>query len=124
MCFCALLCFLVFAIGYCLLPWLRPEGGNFPNMSCQFIILEIFPYYTIMVWYIRVNARNGVTHLKKPKNGFFQCLDTPPTLRPINSIKESTDPVNFFICTLKLIHICSTKRFLRLKIIGFRIYKG
>ena len=97
MCFCALLCFLVFAIGYCLLPWLRPEGGNFPNMFCQFMILEIFPYYTAIVWYIRVTARNGGTHLKKPKNGVFQYLDTPPTLRPKNSIKELTDLVIFFL---------------------------
>ena len=112
MCFCALLCFLVFAIGYCLLPWLRPEGGNFSNMLCQFIILEIFPYYTIMAWYIRVAARSGGTHLKKTKNGVFQYLDTPPTLRAKNSIKELTDLVNFFICAPKLIHICSNKRFL------------
>ena len=49
-----------------------------------------------MVWYIRVTARNGGTHLKKPKNGVFQYLDTPPTLRPKNSIKELTDLVNFF----------------------------
>ena len=112
MLFCALLCFLVFAIGYCLLPWLRPEGGNFPNMFCQLIILEITPYYTIMLWYIRVTARNGGTHLKKTKNVFFQYLDTPPTLRAKNCIKELTDLVNFFICTLNLIHICSNKRFL------------
>ena len=89
-------CLLFFAVGYCLLPWLRPEGGNFPNMFCQLMILEIFPYYTIMVWYIRVTARNSGTHLKKPKNGVFQYLDTPTTLRPKNSIKELTDPVNFF----------------------------
>ena len=124
MSFCALLCFLVFAIGYCLLPWLRPEGGNFPNMFCQFMILEIFPYYTAMVWYIRVTAQNGGTHLKKPKNGVFQYLDTPPTLRPKNSIKELTDLVNFFICTLKLIHLCSNKIILRLKVMRFRLYKG
>ena len=93
-------------------------------MFCQFMILKIFPYYTAMVWYIRVTARNGGTHLKKPKNGVFQYLDTPPTLRPKNSIKELTDLVNFFICTLKLIHICSNKIILRLKVMCFRIYKG
>ena len=49
-----------------------------------------------MVWYNRVTARNGGTHLKKPQNGGFQYLDTPPTLRPKNSIKELTDLVNFF----------------------------
>ena len=79
-----------------MLPWLWPEGGNFPNMFCQFMIPEIFPYYTVIIWYIRVTARNGGTHLKKPKNGGFQYLDTPPTLRPKNSIKELTDLVNFF----------------------------
>ena len=43
-----------------------------------------------------MTARNGGPHLKKPKNGFFQYLDTPPTLRPKNSIKELIDLVNFF----------------------------
>ena len=57
-------------------------------MFRQLMILEIISYYTIMVWYIRVTARNGGTHLKKTKNGVFQYLDTPPTSRAKNSIKE------------------------------------
>ena len=76
--FCALLCFLVFAIGYCLLPWLRPEGGNFPNMFYQFMIPEILRKYTIMVWYIRVTVQNGSAHSKERKNGVFRYLDIPP----------------------------------------------
>ena len=66
-------------------------------MFYQFIILEIFPEYTIMVWYIRVTARNGSTQLKKPKNRVFRYLDNPSTLRAKSSIKELTDLVNFYL---------------------------
>ena len=76
-----------------------------------------------MLWYIRVTARNGVTHLKKTKNGVFQYLDTPPTLRAKNNIKKLTDLVNFFLYSESDPYMLKQKIF-RLKVMCFRIYKS
>ena len=77
-----------------------------------------------MLWYIRVTARNGGTHLKKTKNGFFQYLDTPPTLRAKNSIKELTDLVNFFYLYSESDPYMLKQKSFMLKVICFRIYKS
>ena len=69
-----------------------------------------------------MTARNGGTHLKKPKNGVFQYLDTPPTLRPKNSIKELLDLVIFFYLYSEADpYMLKQKIF---EVMGFRIYKG
>ena len=86
-------------------------------MFYQFMILEIFPLYTIIVWFIRVTARNGSEHLKKPKKKVFSIPRYPPTLRAKSSIKEKTDLVNLFLCMFN-------QNIFRLKVMYFRTYKG
>ena len=77
-----------------------------------------------MVWYIRVTARNGGTHLKKTKNRGFRYLDIPPTLRAKSSIKESTDLVNFFYLYFNADPYIFNQKSFRLKVMCFRIYEG
>ena len=77
-----------------------------------------------MVWYIRVTARNGGKHSKKPQNGVFRYLDTPPTLRAKNSIKELTNLVDFFYLYSEAGPYMFNQKIFRLKIMCFRIYKG
>ena len=77
-----------------------------------------------MVWYIRVTARNGSTILKKPKNGGFRYLDTPPTLRTRSSIKELTDLVYFFFLDSEADLYMLNQKVFRLKVMCFRMYKG
>ena len=77
-----------------------------------------------MVWYIRVTARNGGIHLKKPQNGIFRYLNTPPTLTAKSSIKELTDLVDFFYLYSEADPYMFNQEIFRLKIMCFRIYKG
>ena len=77
-----------------------------------------------MVWYIRVTARNGSTHLKNPKNGFFRSLDTSPTLWAKSSVKALTDLVDFFYLYSEADPFMFNQKIFRLKVMCFRIYKG
>ena len=77
-----------------------------------------------MVWYIRVTARNGGMHSKKPQNGVFRYLDTPPTLSAKSSIKELSDLVDFFYLYSEADPYVFNEKIFRLKVMCFRIYRG
>ena len=75
-----------------------------------------------MVWYIRVTARNGSTHLKRPKNRVFRYFDTSPTLRAKSNVKELRDLIIFYLYSETDSYMFSQKTF-RLKVMCFKIYK-
>ena len=70
---------LLFSIVPTLLPWLRVEDANFPNMFLHMIIDEVLFQLCLTLRYVKVPAALCYLCIKMLKNEVFPVLLTPPT---------------------------------------------
>ena len=93
---------MLFSIVPILLPWLRVEDANFPNMSLHMIKDEVLFQLCLTLRYAKVPTALCYLCIKMLKNEVFPVLLNPPTLITEDSTKQDLSDIQLALFSLKM----------------------